>query len=86
MHHRQRLAGWLRFVRAASSALFCLFGLAVLALLPGCGHFLLEDAADTVVPLIFQWLRRMYLGVPHGHEEGPVTVQLGRRPPEDDRW
>jgi pimeloyl-ACP methyl ester carboxylesterase len=56
------------------------------ALLPGCGHFLLEDAPDTVVPLIFQWLRRMYLGVPHGHEEGPVTVQLGRRPPEDDRW
>jgi pimeloyl-ACP methyl ester carboxylesterase len=56
------------------------------ALLPGCGHFLLEDAPDTVVPLIFQWLRRMYLGVPHGHDEGPVTVQLGRRPPEDDRW
>ena len=56
------------------------------ALLPGCGHFLLEDAPDTVVPLIFQWLRRMYLRVPHGHDEGAVTVQLGRRPPEDDRW
>jgi pimeloyl-ACP methyl ester carboxylesterase len=60
--------------------------MASVALLPGCGHFLLEDAADTVVPLIFQWLRRMYLGMSHGHEEGPVTVQLGRRPPEDDRW
>jgi pimeloyl-ACP methyl ester carboxylesterase len=60
--------------------------MASVALLPGCGHFLLEDAPETVVPLIFQWLRRMYLGVPHGHEEGPVTVQLGRRPPEDDRW
>ena len=60
--------------------------MASVALLPGCGHFLLEDAAETVVPLIFQWLRRMYLGVQHGHEEGPVTVQLGRRPPEDDRW
>jgi pimeloyl-ACP methyl ester carboxylesterase len=60
--------------------------MASVALLPGCGHFLLEDAADTVVPLIFQWLRRMYLGISHGHEEGPVTVQLGRRPPEDDRW
>ena len=59
---------------------------ASVALLPGCGHFLLEDAPETVVPLIFQWLRRMYLGVPHGHEEAPVTVQLGRRPPEDDRW
>jgi pimeloyl-ACP methyl ester carboxylesterase len=64
--------------------------MASVALLPGCGHFLLEDAAETVLPLIFQWLRRMYLGVPHGHEEErearPVTVQLGRRPPEDDRW
>jgi pimeloyl-ACP methyl ester carboxylesterase len=60
--------------------------MASVALLPGCGHFLLEDAAETVVPLIFQWLRRMYLGISHGHEEGPVTVQLGRRPPEDDRW
>jgi pimeloyl-ACP methyl ester carboxylesterase len=60
--------------------------MASVALLPGCGHFLLEDAAETVVPLIFQWLRRIYLGVPHGHEEGAVTVQLGRRPPEDDRW
>jgi pimeloyl-ACP methyl ester carboxylesterase len=59
--------------------------MASVALLPGCGHFLLEDAPETVLPLIFQWLRRMYLGVPHGHEEGPVTVQLGR-PPEDDRW
>lgn len=59
---------------------------AAVALLPGCGHFLLEDAPETVVPLIFQWLRSQYLRVPHGHEEGPVTVQLGRRPPEDDRW
>ncbi len=56
------------------------------ALLPGCGHFLLEDAPETVVPLIFQWLRSQYLRVPHGHEEGPVAVQLGRPPPEDDRW
>jgi hypothetical protein len=54
--------------------------------LPGCGHFLLEDAPETVAPLMFQWLRSQYLGISHGHEEGPVTVTLGRRPPEDDRW
>jgi pimeloyl-ACP methyl ester carboxylesterase len=51
------------------------------ALLPGCGHFLLEDAPETVAPLIFQWLRSRYLKVEHRHEEGPVTVYLGRRPP-----
>ena len=59
---------------------------AAVALLPGCGHFLLEDAPETVAPLIFQWLRSQYLGISHAHEEGPVTVTLGRRPPEDDRW
>jgi pimeloyl-ACP methyl ester carboxylesterase len=51
------------------------------ALLPGCGHFLLDDAPETVAPLIFQWLRSKYLKVEHRHEEGPVTVYLGRRPP-----
>jgi pimeloyl-ACP methyl ester carboxylesterase len=56
------------------------------ALLPGCGHFLLEDAADTVVPLIFKWLQRQYLKVEHRHEAdaGPVVVSLGRRPPGED--
>ena len=58
------------------------------ALLPGCGHFLLEDAPETVVPLIVQWLRTRYLRLPqaHEHDEGAVTVELGRRPPEDGRW
>jgi pimeloyl-ACP methyl ester carboxylesterase len=51
------------------------------ALLPGCGHFLLDDAPETAAPLIFQWLRSRYLKVEHRHEEGPVTVYLGRRPP-----
>jgi pimeloyl-ACP methyl ester carboxylesterase len=56
--------------------------MASVGLLPGCGHFLLEDAAETVAPLIFQWLRRQYLKVEHRHEEaGPVAVYLGRRPP-----
>jgi pimeloyl-ACP methyl ester carboxylesterase len=61
---------------------------AAVALLPGCGHFLLEDAPETVAPLIVQWLRTQYLRVPlaHEHEEGAVTVELGRRPPEEDRW
>jgi pimeloyl-ACP methyl ester carboxylesterase len=54
---------------------------ASVALLPGCGHLLLEDAAETVAPLIFQWLRSRYLKVEHHHEPGPVTVYLGRRPP-----
>jgi pimeloyl-ACP methyl ester carboxylesterase len=54
---------------------------AAVAVLPGCGHFLLEDAADTVAPLIFQWLRSQYLKVEHRHEPGgPVVVSLGRRP------
>jgi len=55
---------------------------ASVALLPGCGHFLLEDATETVAPLMFQWLRSQYLKVEHRHEPaGPVTVYLGRRPP-----
>jgi pimeloyl-ACP methyl ester carboxylesterase len=58
------------------------------ALLPGCGHFLLEDAPETIGPLIVQWLRTRYLQLPqtHAHEGGAVTVELGRRPPGDDRW
>jgi pimeloyl-ACP methyl ester carboxylesterase len=56
------------------------------ALLPGCGHFLLEDAAETVAPLIFKWLQRQYMKIEHRHEPdaGPVVVTLGRRPPGED--
>jgi pimeloyl-ACP methyl ester carboxylesterase len=56
------------------------------ALLPGCGHFLLEDAADTVAPLIFRWLQKQYLKVEHRHEADaePVVVSLGRRPPGEE--
>ncbi|MGZ8599681.1 MAG: alpha/beta fold hydrolase [Actinomycetota bacterium] len=54
---------------------------ASVALLPRCGHLLFEDAAETVAPLLFQWLRMKYLKVEHAHERGPVTVYLGRRPP-----
>ena len=59
--------------------------MATIALLPGCGHLVLDDAPETVAPLIFQYLRSRYLGTPHVHEAGAVTVQLGR-PPLEDRW
>jgi len=53
-----------------------------LGLLPGCGHFVTEDAADTLVPMIFEYLRAKYLGQSHGHSDptGAVMVQLERRP------
>jgi pimeloyl-ACP methyl ester carboxylesterase len=57
---------------------------AAVALLPGCGHLLLEDAAETVAPLVFGWLRSRYLKLEHRHEGGPVTVSLGRRPPGEE--
>lgn len=54
---------------------------AAVAVLPGCGHFSLEDAPDTVAPLIFQWLRSQYLKHEHRHDPGgPVVVSIGRRP------
>lgn len=59
--------------------------MATIALLPGCGHLVLDDAPETAVPLIFQYLRSRYLGTPHVHEAGAVTVQLGR-PTLEDRW
>jgi pimeloyl-ACP methyl ester carboxylesterase len=53
------------------------------AVFPGCGHFLLEDAPERVCPIVFQWLRTKYLKVEHRHEPdaGPIAVTLGRRPP-----
>jgi hypothetical protein len=54
------------------------------ALLPGCGHLILEDAPETVGPLIFEFLRSRYLGAPHTHTGGPVAVDLGRRPPDKE--
>ncbi|HET7236976.1 MAG TPA: alpha/beta fold hydrolase [Actinomycetota bacterium] len=59
--------------------------MATIALLPGCGHLPLDDAPETVAPLVFQYLRSRYLGTPHTHDAGTVTVQLGR-PPQEDRW
>ena len=54
-----------------------------LGLLPGCGHDLLIDAPDTVLPMVHEYLRARYLHVVHGHDaaEGTVMLQLERRPP-----
>jgi len=54
-----------------------------LGLLPGCGHFLLEDAVDTIGPMIYEYLRARFLKAPHGHgpdPSGAVMIQLERRP------
>lgn len=51
-----------------------------LGVVPDSGHFLLDDAFDTVGVLIHEYLRSRYLGAPHGHE-GVVALQLERRPP-----
>jgi pimeloyl-ACP methyl ester carboxylesterase len=54
-----------------------------LGILPGCGHFLLEDAIDTIGPMIYEYLRARYLRAPHGHGADPtgaVMIQLERRP------
>lgn len=60
-----------------------LLPMASVALLPGRGHALFDEAPETVAPLVFQWLRSRYLELPHVHESGPVVVELGRRPSED---
>jgi len=55
-----------------------------LGLLPGCVHFVLEDAIDTIGPMIYEYLRARYLRAPHGHGADPtgaVMIQLERRPP-----
>ena len=66
-----------------------------LGLVPGCGHLLVEDAIETIGPMIYEYLRARYLGAPHGHADpsGIVTIQLERRPPwvdlaedEEDGW
>ena len=53
---------------------------ASVALLPGCGHFLLEDAPETVAPLIVQWLRTQYLRLPQAHAHDGGRGHRGARP------
>lgn len=53
------------------------------AMLPGCSHFVNEDAPQTVGPLLYEYLRSRYLGDRHAHAEtGPIPVHL-ERPGED---
>ena len=54
------------------------------ALLPGCSHFVTEDAPQTVGPLMYHFLRSQYLGdSPLSHGSGPVEV-LFERPSAHD--
>jgi pimeloyl-ACP methyl ester carboxylesterase len=48
------------------------------ALLPGCRHFLPEEAPQTVAPLVYEYLRGTYAGLAHVHETGPTMIELGR--------
>jgi pimeloyl-ACP methyl ester carboxylesterase len=52
-----------------------------LGLVPGCGHFLPDEAPETIFPIISEYLRANYLRIPHGHQPaGPVLVPLGAVP------
>jgi hypothetical protein len=37
----------------------------------------LEDAPETVAPIVFEFLRLRYLGESHGHGPAPTPVDLG---------
>jgi pimeloyl-ACP methyl ester carboxylesterase len=50
-----------------------------LALLPGCSHFLPEDAPDTVGALVYEYLRARYLAEEHGHEQPVISLESLRR-------
>lgn len=51
---------------------------AAAAILPGCSHYVMEDAADTVGPMIVEFLRTTYLGGGHAPEgNGRAPVDLG---------
>ena len=57
---------------------------ATVALLPGCSHFITEDAPQTVGPLIHHFLRSQYLGdSPLSHGGGSVEVLFERPDPSD---
>ena len=59
------------------------------ALLPGCSHFVLDDAPETAAPLVFEYLRTMYLKEPRhapgsaGSEELGIEFDRPEEPPED---
>ena len=42
----------------------------------------MDEAPETLVPMMFEYLRARFLHEPHGHGgEGIVTIQLERKPP-----
>jgi 2-hydroxymuconate-semialdehyde hydrolase len=49
---------------------------AALGLVPECGHFLPEEAPETIYPIIGEYLRANYRREPHGHATGRVLVPL----------
>ena len=51
-----------------------------LALLPACSHFVVEDAPETIAPLVAEWLRAQYLRLPHGHDHPQPLIQIRPRP------
>ena len=56
-----------------------------LGLVPECGHFLPDEAPETIFPIIAEYLRANYLRIPHGHQPpAPVLVPLGAMPHEVD--
>jgi pimeloyl-ACP methyl ester carboxylesterase len=87
------------FARAdGAEVLHDLIGSATLGLVPGCGHFLVEEAPATVAPMIVEYLYARALGGAHDHgtpgdgpRDGVTLLQLERRPPwvgpaDGDRW
>ena len=81
---------------AAAERLNATIPTSTLGLLPGCRHFLVEDAIETIGPMVYEYLRARYLQEPHGGHgdaSGIVSIQLERRPPwvdmaeyEEDAW
>jgi 2-hydroxymuconate-semialdehyde hydrolase len=49
---------------------------ATVATLPGCSHFVTEDAPEVALPLVADYLRIHFLGEHHAHA-GPTMVDLG---------
>lgn len=58
---------------------------ATVGILPGCSHFLLEDAPQTVGPLIYEWLRVRYQREPHHHAGVTTPVEVSLEPPPPPR-
>lgn len=56
---------------------------ATVALLPGCSHFVIEDAPETVGPLVLQFLRSRYLGDDTYAHVSPETLGISLERPDE---